>query len=138
MEHNMNKFISTKTSLSLSLVFAGLFTVSGFAVAEQADEEIIVRAPEQSVIDVTPVGSSVTLENIVINRSVSTTDLDLSNPADVEKLDARIDASAKESCQKLSDMSPLDRPNAMRLNLCVKRAVAGAGKQRETAITAGH
>ena len=134
----MNTLISTNRRLSLSLAFAGLFPISGLAVAQQADEEIIVRASEDRVVDVTPVGSQVTIKEIEVRLPVDTSDLDLSNSADVQELDTRIEAVAKESCQKLSDMSPLDRANALQMSDCIKKAVASAGKQREIATTAGY
>ena len=133
----MNRFTSVNRTLPLAVVFAGLFIVSNLAIAQQAKEEIIVRASEGRAVDVTPVGSPVMIEEIIINRPVRLTDLDLSTSADIEKLDMRIEEVAKESCQKLSDMSPLDRSNPMQIGKCVKRAIASAEQQRETAISAG-
>jgi UrcA family protein len=134
----MNSFFSTHRTLSLTLACTGLITAANLAVAEQITEEIIVRAPAQRVIDVTPVGSSVKIENVEIDQFVSIADLDLSTSADVEELDMRIEAVAKESCQKLDDMYPFDHTSLMEMNTCIKKAVASASERRGTAISVGH
>jgi UrcA family protein len=134
----MKKLNTTYRTLPLALAFAGLFTASSLAVAQQVTEEIIVRVPAERVMDTSPVGSQVKIDDIEINQYVSFTDLDLSNSVDVKELDLRIETVAKESCQKLSDMYPLNRTNTMDMSSCIKKAVASAGKQRELAITAGH
>jgi UrcA family protein len=138
MEHNMSNFISKKRTLSLTLACAGLFTVSNLASAQQITEEVIVRAPAERITDVTPVGSPVRIESVEISQYVGITDLDLSKSADIGELDMRIEAVAKESCQKISAMYPFDRLDPMRMHSCVIRAVASAENQRETAITVGH
>jgi UrcA family protein len=138
MEHDMNQFNTTYRTLSMALAFAGLFTATSLAVAQNVTEEIIVRAPAERVIDVSPVGSPVKVKDIEINRYVSITDLDLSSSEDVNELDKRIDAVAKESCQKLFEMFPLNPPNATEMNGCIKKAVASARKQTELAISVGH
>jgi UrcA family protein len=134
----MKKLNTTYRTLPLALAFAGLFTVTNLAVAQQVTEEIIVRAPAERVIDVTPVGSPVKLKDVVVDRYVSITDLDLSRSEDVIELDKRIEAVAEESCQKIYDMFPLNPPNATQRYRCIKQAVASAEKQREVAITVGH
>jgi UrcA family protein len=134
----MKKLNTTYRTLPLAFAFAGLFTVTNFAVAQQVTEEIIVRAPAERVIDVTPVGSPVKLKDVVVDRYVSITDLDLSRSEDVIELDKRIEVVAEESCQKLYDMFPLNPPNATQRYRCIKQAVASAEKQREVAITVGH
>jgi UrcA family protein len=134
----MNQFNTTYRTLSMALAFAGLFTATSLAVAQNVTEEIIVRAPAERVMDVSPVGSPVKIKDIEINRYVSITDLDLSNSEDVIELDVRIEAVAKESCQNLSDMFPLNPPNATQMSSCIKKAVASARKQKELAITVGH
>jgi UrcA family protein len=138
MEHNMNQINTIYRTLSMALAFAGLFTVTNLAVAQQVTEEIIVRAPAERIVDVSPVGSPVKVKDIEINRYVSITDLDLSSSEDVKELDERIETVAKESCQKLSDMFLLNPPNVTEMSSCIKKAVASARKQRELAITVGH
>lgn len=134
----MNNLITRNRTLTMSLAFAGIFAVTNLAVAQQTTEEIIVRAPKERVFDVTTVGSLVKVEYAEVNQYVSISDLDLSRSADVEELDIRIETVAKESCQKLSDMYPFDRLDALLMNTCVDRAVRSAGKQRTSAISVGH
>jgi len=134
----MNNSISLHRTLSLALAFAGVFIASNLAVAQVTTEEIVVRAPiERSVVKSSP-GSVAKSEIIELNRYVSITDLDLTNVEDLAELDTRIVAVAKESCQNLSDMFPLERSDPLEMNRCVKKAVSGAEKRKQRAIAAGH
>lgn len=134
----MNKSISTHRTLTLVFALTGAFMASNMAVAQEVNEEVIVRAPIERAEVKSSVGSVVKTETIELNRYVSFADLDLNNPADVAVLDARIAATAKESCQKLSDMFPLDRSDPSELNRCAKKAIASAGKRKEKAIFSAH
>jgi len=132
----MNTITSTHRTLSLALAFTGVFLVTNMAVAQPVTEEVIVRAPIERVKVKSVPGSGTKVEIIELNRYVSFDDLDLSRHADVITLDARIAAVAKESCQNLSDMFPLDRSDPLELNRCVKKAIASAGERREILIAA--
>ena len=134
MKHSISKY----RTLAMALVFTGIFTATNLAIAQQTAEEVIVSAQSERVIDVSPVGSPVKVQNIEINRHVAISDLDLSKSADQEVLVARITAIANESCQELSDMFPLKPSNMMEISTCVKRAVASVEKQTGAATTAGH
>ena len=134
----MNNTGSIHRTLSLALAFTGGFIVSNIAVAQDITEEIIVRAPMERTEVRGSVGSLVKTEIIELNRYVSFTDLDLTKPADVAELDSRIADIAKDSCQKLSDMFPLDRSERAEMNLCVRKAIASATKRKENAIAVGY
>ena len=134
----MNRFISKYHTLSIALVFTGLFTVSNLAVALQDTEEVIVSVQTERVTDVSPVGSQVKVHKVEINQHVSISDLDLSKQADADEFVVLVTAIAEESCEKLSNMYPLDRSDPMEVSACVKKAVKGAQKQSGTKFTAGH
>ena len=134
----MNKSTSTHRTLTLALALTGVFIASDVAFAQEPNEEVVVRAPIERAKVKSSVGSLVKTETIELNRHVSFADLDLKNPADVTVLDTRIADTAKESCQKLSDMFPLDRSDHSEMNRCVKKAIAGTVKNKERAIFAAH
>ena len=127
-------FVSTAI---LALAATGLVFKTGPAVAQQANEvmeEIVVEAP----ISARQVGRSSTtgarIELIELKRRVSYADLDLSKHADVIELETRVETIAKESCEKLSAMYPLD--SATEGRRCVKKAINSAEEQVQAAIVA--
>ena len=134
----MKNTIPTHRTLSLALAVTGCFIGANMAVAQDVVEEIVVRAPIERIEVKRSVGSSSRTEIIELNRYISIADLDLTKHSDVNELDARIEAIAKESCQKLSDMFPLHRSDPAELNSCKKKAIASAKKQKEAAIAAAH
>jgi UrcA family protein len=111
---------------------------SGLQAADKAMEEVMVQAPieieRQKVSDASSPTSSV--EIIELRRMVDITDLDLATHADVEELERRIEAVAKDSCEKLSKMFPPDGSDAKEIGRCTKRAIAGSMAQKEEAIAA--
>ena len=130
----MKYIIPKYRTISVVLAFTGFFIAADLVVAQDVTEEIIVRSPIERNAERIPIGSSVTTETIELNRYVSFADLDLAKYEDVEKLDTRINAIAKESCQKLSEMFPLDRSDLTEINRCMKKAIASANRQKEMAI----
>jgi len=134
----MNHLISKYRTLSIVLVFTGLFTATNLAVAQQTAEEVIVKVQSERVVDISPVGSQVKVHKVEINQLVSISDLDLSKPADADEFVVLVTDIAEESCQKLSNLFPLDRSNPMEMSTCVKNAVEGAKKQSGANTTAGH
>ena len=90
--------VSKHLTISLVLAFTGFFIAADLAVAQQLTEEIVVRAPIERSEARVPIGSSVTTQTVILNRHVSFADLDLTDNADVNKLETRIDTIAKESC----------------------------------------
>lgn len=135
----MKNTFRTHCTMFFALVTTGLFI--GPAVAQQASEEmeeIIVRAP----IGIHELGRSSAAGSktriIELKRRVSFADLDLSKHADINELDTRIEAAAKESCEKLSDMFPLNWEGPAERRRCAKNAIASAEKQKGLAIAAVH
>jgi UrcA family protein len=122
-------------TMSLAFALAGFFVTANLAIAQQLTEEIVVLAPIERPDIQDPVKSGAKTELIELNRVVSFADLDLRNQEDVAILDTRIANVAAESCQKLSDMFPLDRSNPAERDRCTNIAIAGANKQIELAIS---
>jgi UrcA family protein len=104
--------------------------------AEEVIEEIVVEAPiVRHQVGRTSIG--VKIEVIELKRRVSYADLDLVKYADVNELKARIKTTAKESCEKLSDMFPLAEPTGGKgIRSCTDKAVAGTEEQVQAAIAA--
>ena len=124
--------VSTGSMLSLA---AGLLLSGGSVLAQTGNntiEEITVVAPRQVTRE--PVGhtpSGGTIENISLTRRVDYSDLNLAVHADVEKLDKRVDDTAREACRQLEQLYPsaaLSSPD------CVRTAVNGAMMQVDKAV----
>jgi UrcA family protein len=137
MESIMKNAVTKHLTTSLIIAVTGLFITADLAAAQQLTEEIVVRTKIERNDTTTRLGGGAATEVIELNRYVSFADLDLGNQADEDKLDARIEAVANESCKKLSEMFPLDRSDMIEMDLCVKRAIAGANELKEIAIAAG-
>jgi len=99
------------------------------------EEIVAVEAPIQRE-RTGPLGR--TIETIGLTRQVSYADLDLSKRADVTELKKRIEATAKESCEKLEEMYPLPREPSRSSNIrsCVEEAVDSSTEAIEAAIAA--
>jgi len=135
----MKNTFQAHCTMFLALAATGLFIEADLAVAQQASEEIeeiAVQAPIErhdiGPASVTPIKTEI----IELKQRVSFADLDLTKHADVNELDTRIVAVAKESCEKLSDMSPLNWLSLAEMQRCTKNAIASAEKQKELAIAA--
>lgn len=127
-------FVSTAI---LTLAATGLVLKADPAVAQEVSEaidEVVVEAP----ITVHQVGrasaTGAKVELIELKRRVSYADLDLSKHADVIELENRVDTAAKESCEKLTTMYPLD--SAAEGQRCIEKAINSAEKQVKAAIVA--
>jgi len=101
-------------------------------------EEVVVTAKPISQRKI--VGTDVTgrtTESVTLQRHVSFEDLDLSRPADVDKLRKRIEVNAEEVCKELDEVYPLLRwdSNDTRQD-CIRRAVDSAKEGLEEAISA--
>jgi len=121
------------------LAATGLAMKTEPAMAQQAaeeNEEIVVQAPFQR----REIGrSGVTgakIELIELRRKVSFADLDLRKQSDVAELEARIEATAKQTCKQLSGKFRLSSSDKVEDMRCVKDAVAGTEVQVEAAIAA--
>lgn len=135
----MKNMFPAHCTMLLALVATGPLIEVDLAVAQQASEEIeeiIVRTPIEHHEFGRAVG--VKAEIIELKRRVSFADLVLTKHADVNELDTRIEAAAKESCEKLSNMFPLNWKGSAEMRRCAKNAIANAAKQKELAIAAVH
>lgn len=121
-------------TISFALAITGLFIITGQAIAQQTTEEVLVLTAIDKSEARVPIGSSVETQTVNINRHVSFADLDLTSQSDVSELDTRIGEVAKESCEELSDLFPLDRSDMTEMNICMKRAIASVSEQKEMAI----
>jgi UrcA family protein len=138
--------MNTLRKLMQGLVSSALLALLSFAwptdtmaeaqqVAGEMEEVVVVEAPiMRSWTERGRYGGKV--EVIELTRRVNYADLDLSKPADVTTLETRIETTAKESCEALSDMFPLDPSDNMEILSCTKKAVNGTKKQVEAAIAA--
>ena len=135
----MKNTFQAHCTMFLALAATGLFIVADLAVAQQASEEIeeiAVQAPIERH-DIRPASvTPIKTEIIELKQRVSFAGLDLTKRADVNELDTRIEAVAKESCEKLADMSPLNWLSLAEMQRCTKNAIASAEKQKELAIAA--
>jgi len=128
----------------LSLVAAGMFfSVSQAAAQEEqtgdeAEEVVVVGAPIQRNRQVDRGTYGTPVEVIELSRQVSYADLDLSKYADVMEMEARIEATAKESCEKLSDMFRLDSPNTDEVKTCTQAAIKEAKERLQVAVAAAN
>lgn len=141
MEDDVKNTFQAHCTMFLALAATGLFIEADLAVAQQASEEIeeiAIRAPierhEVRHESVTPLKTEI----IELKQRVSFAGLDLTKHADVNELDTRIEAVAKESCEKLSDMFPLNRSGLAEMRRCTKNAIASAENQKGLAIAAVH
>ena len=106
-------------------------------VAGEMEEVVVVEAPiMRSWTERGRYGGKV--EVIELTRRVNYADLDLSKQADIATLETRIEATAKASCEALSDMFPLDPSDTTEILSCTKKAVNGTKKQVQAAIEAYH
>lgn len=129
-----NVLISRKMRFGLvvgtALVGAGLVVANSAAIA-QPIEEVIVTAPR--TVHQTIGRSSITgapIELISIARQVSYADLDLSKTSDANELEKRVDDTARDLCQELDKMYPLEPKDRN----CVSKASDDARKQVDAAI----
>jgi len=76
------------------------------------------------------------VETIKLSQRVSYADLDLSKHADVIEFKVRIEATAKESCEQLSDMVPFDQSDRREIRRCTNRAVDNVEDDVQEAIAA--
>ena len=133
--------------LTFSFVSAALLALAATALvfktdpasaqqaAEEVIEEIVVQAPiVRRQVGRTAIGAKI--EVIELRRRVSYADLDLSKDADVTALKARIETTAKESCEQLSDMFPLNPSDRAEIRRCTNQAVDGTEEEVQAAIAA--
>ena len=137
----MNKYRCFVYCATFSALVATAFVIkTDPAIAQEAEEEIeeiVVEAPvvRREVGRSSATGAKV--EVIELKRRVNYADLDLSKHADVTELKTRIKTTARESCEKLNEMFPLEEPTGERgIQSCTNKAVAGAEDEVEEAIAA--
>lgn len=134
----MKYTIPTHRPMSLALVVTGACFAASLAVAQEVIEKIIIRAPYERIKVQSSTSSQFKTEIMELKRLVNIEDLDLTKYADVTELNSRIESVAKESCQKLSDMSPMNRSDPAEMHRCKINAIASAKKQTEQAIAAAN
>lgn len=110
------------------------------AVANEEIEKIIIRAPYERVEikRSTPSQPRLKTETMELMRFVDIDDLDLTKNADLTELNSRIESIAEESCQKLSDMFPLNPSDLTELHSCKRKAIASTKTQLVRVIEAAN
>ena len=132
--------------LKLSIVSAAFFALAATGLIIEADpavaqgakeemEEIVLEAPFIRRAERVAIGAS-KAEVIELRRRVSYADLDLRKSADVTELKTRIEKTATESCEKLSEMFRLDRMDKDEIQRCIDMAVDGTEDELQAAIAA--
>jgi UrcA family protein len=114
-----------------------LATASAAAVAQQADQapnaKIEAGKMEQTEVRVDYTGMPV--EQLQVDRTVSYADLDLSTPSGAAELNRRVTEAAKEDCEQLDTVDPIDLSDTDAAS-CVRTATDGVLKQVKAAIVA--
>jgi UrcA family protein len=128
--------IAVTASIQLALVAIG-FALTASAVAQNSDNQlaqITVQAGHQ--VQKKHVGMSYTgipIEQVSLSRQVGFRDLDLASPAGKSELDKRIKVVAKEACNQLRTLYPLEQWDTDNRS-CVADAVQGAKTQEQTIL----
>ncbi|HKL63872.1 MAG TPA: UrcA family protein [Woeseiaceae bacterium] len=136
----IHRYLTLSALLPAAAVLAaGAAVTPAYAQGDEADvieEIVVVRAPiERRTVEPAGPGQPKT-EVIELSRQVSFADLDLARHKDVEQLRGRIRETAERACERLNQMFPVTREGMQGTARCVKRAVADAEKQLETATQA--
>jgi len=138
----MKKTFLASCATCISLAAAGFAMNIGVAVAketgDQAEEIVVVGAPIQRNRKVERGTYGNDVEVIELMRQVSYADLDLTKYADVKEIESRIEATARESCEQLSEMFRLDMPKKEEVANCTKTAVMEAKEKLRVAIAAAN
>ena len=116
------------TALAVSLGVAG-------PASSQPLEEVTVTAPRevhQTYISGRSPTTGAPIEVTTISRLVSYADLDRAKPSGATALRSRIDDTAKDLCQELDKLYPLEPKDRS----CVKKAADAAMEQADKAIAA--
>ena len=130
----MRGLAATALFALLSFTWATDGTAVAQQVAGEIEEVVVIEAP--IVRSWTERGTYGPVEVIELTRRVNYADLDLSKHADVTMLETRIETAAKEACEALSDMFPLDPSDKTEIRRCTKKAVGGTEEQVQAAIEA--
>lgn len=98
-------------------------------------EEIVVTAPAMYRREVSD-SPTMKTEVVELTRRVTFGDLDLTKHAGVTELNARIEAVARDSCERLAEMFRLDEPGIRGVERCTEEAVQRAEEQVEEIVAA--
>lgn len=132
-----NTTISTRSGHIAALTFAIIgSTLAGAAALAQPVEEITIIAPHQvhrKNVGKTTIGAPI--EEISLTHHVGYNDLNLTKPEDVETLKTRITDMAKEGCEELDELFPLDK-DIDKNRQCVRDATSQAMAQISAAAQA--
>lgn len=128
------------------LLVSGLFLRSDPVIAQEADEEearanieevVVIEASTDARTGMRPATGYKT-GSAVLQRHVSYADLDLSNPADMQVLEHRIEAAAQEACEALEETFPLGQKSMADVQRCTNRAIEGTREAFESAVATAH
>lgn len=126
---------------AMASMLAALVTVSGATSARAQPArvgepvfELTVVAPRLVRKQAAREGATgAPVELVSLTRRVAYADLDLTLHADVQELDRRIEAVAREACEQLARVFPLSDPATPD---CVAEALKGAKSQAAEAVRA--
>jgi UrcA family protein len=137
----MNPRLTFSYASAALLAFAatGLATKADTAIAQQVTEEmeeIVIEGPVVRRLVGGPASVGAKTEVVELERRVSYADLDLSKKEDLAELETRIETTAKETCEKLSDMFPADQWDRHQIQRCTKQVVGNTEEQVLAAVAA--
>jgi UrcA family protein len=75
--------------------------------------------------------AGIPIEEVSLSRHVGFSDLNLKTPAGKDELDKRIKAVAKEACEQIKKLYPLEQRDTD-TRICITDAVKGATEQEQT------
>ena len=136
MKYTIAANLTTTIALPFIMVLFGV----NQAVAQEAIEKVVFQPSYEPIQINRPSLDFLELktDSTEIKRHIKIDDLDLSNSADITKLNSRIKIVAKESCQRLSDMFPSNPSDREEMRQCTKKAMKSTKKQIKRIIEAAN
>ena len=126
-----------KKSIAIVATGVAMGMALGFsAIALAADElpEVVVQAgPVAKAVVGRALGSGAPIESVTVDYHVSYADLNLIKHADVMALNKRVESAARDACQQLDELYPIERP---KLQQCMDDAIRAANERVQSAISA--
>ena len=105
---------------------AGLVLSSGALAAPASDSASAAVAASEPVVQGTPIRrtsmSGSPIYEVTASQPMRYAHLNLANPADVQKLDQRIEAAAAQPCRELHAANPLDSYPTVSAGSCASAA----------------
>jgi UrcA family protein len=119
------------------MLFAGAVFAAPAGSAPQLEQLLPEVLVEAGPVTRTVVGRSATtnapIESVTVDYHVSYADLDLVKHADVQVLQERVEAAARDACQQLDELFPL-RKSHQQTHACVEDAIRATTPQIQQVV----